>query len=72
MNVEEELLQKDCDDRIVNLISKSARGTVLSPQILLFTDVTIFQRRFVWHVIFPSHHVTAFAVQCAFIPALHC
>lgn len=43
MNVEEEeLLQKDCDDRIVNLISKSARGTVLSPQILLFTDVTIF------------------------------
>jgi len=57
--------------RIVNIISKSARGAVLSPQILLR-----------WCYVFPEAlylacdssfpHGTAFAAQCTFTRVLRC
>lgn len=67
-------LQKECDDRKVNIIPKSAGGTVLVlfPRIIPLAAVMILQRQFICPVISTSPHMTVFAVQHAFIPVLHC
>lgn len=67
-------LQKECDDRKVNIIPKSAGEIVLvlSPHVIPLAAIIILQRQFICSVISASPHVTVFAVKHAFIPVLHC